>query len=181
MIQYGIYIFLFLLIAVVIMSQYKKCPLGHMIVIYKKSFKKNEKPLVKIAQDKAFVSIITQGSIMILEGPIVFGIDLLGAMSKNNEPINMQFIYTIEFSKNSEVVNAAIKNIANYNMKKLMEKIKSQISDTLYKEVVNFPVKEIGNDQFRRNTNVTINKKLNELGFELKDMKVKLVRNDEIK
>lgn len=169
---------LFLILVIILISRYKRCPSNKILVVYGKVG--NAKSAKCIHGGGALVIPVIQDWQYLNLSPIPIDIDLKGALSKQNIRINTPSTFTVGISiKEGIMLNAAERLLGLTE-----DEIKTQALDIIIGQlrlvIATLSIEEINKDreQFLQLINTHVASELNKIGLELINVNIKDITDE---
>ena len=169
---------LFLVLVIILISRYKRCPSNKILVVYGKVG--NAKSAKCIHGGGALVIPVIQDWQYLNLSPIPIDIDLKGALSKQNIRINTPSTFTVGISiKEGIMLNAAERLLGLTE-----DEIKTQALDIIIGQlrlvIATLSIEEINKDreQFLQLINTHVASELNKIGLELINVNIKDITDE---
>lgn len=169
---------LFLLLVIILISRYKRCPSNKILVVYGKVG--HEKSAKCIHGGGALILPIIQDYQYLTLSPIPIEIDLKGALSKQNIRINTPSTFTVGISiKEGIMLNAAERLLGLSE-----DEVKMQALDIIIGQlrlvIATLSIEEINKDreQFLSLINKHVASELNKIGLELINVNIKDITDE---
>lgn len=177
MVQYYILAVIIVVLIVLVLINYKKCPKGKAIIVYNK-FAKNK--LTKRIEENSSTFIIPfiQGYAILPSEPIILEIEANGNIARDKAKIEISIIFTIMASSNNEILQNAVYNIAGLNNAQIIELARDIMTEELYNNLSKLTIRDISDEKLLINAiGPSIAKRLKDIGFELKNVILNKIKN----
>ena len=166
-----------LLVFVVWVVRYKKCPSDKILVIYGKTNSGSAKCL---AGGAAFVVPFIQDYAYLDLHPISIDVDLHGALSRQNIRVNVPSRFTVAISTEEGVMTNAAERLLNRNEDEIRDMSKDIIFGQLRLVVATMDIEEINadRDKFLANVYHNVGTELRKIGLELINVNVTDIQDE---
>lgn len=173
----GAFAFFVVLIFIVFLSRYRRCPSDKILVIYGKTNSGSAKCL---AGGAAFVWPIVQDYAYLDLHPISIDVDLHGALSRQNIRVNVPSRFTVAISTEAGVMTNAAERLLNRNEDEIRDMSKDIIFGQLRLVVATMDIEEINSDRdkFLANVYHNVGTELRKIGLELINVNVTDIQDE---
>jgi len=173
----GAFAFFVVLIFIVFLSRYRRCPSDKILVIYGKTNSGSAKCL---AGGAAFVWPIVQDYAYLDLHPISIDVDLHGALSRQNIRVNVPSRFTVAISTEAGIMTNAAERLLNRNQDEIREMSKDIIFGQLRLVVATMDIEEINadRDKFLANVYHNVGTELRKIGLELINVNVTDIQDE---
>jgi len=174
---FGAFAFFVILLIIVFLSRYRRCPSDKILVIYGKTNSGSAKCL---AGGAAFVWPIVQDYAYLDLHPISIDVDLHGALSRQNIRVNVPSRFTVAISTESGVMTNAAERLLNRNEDEIRDMSKDIIFGQLRLVVATMDIEEINSDRdkFLANVYHNVGTELRKIGLELINVNVTDIQDE---
>ncbi len=169
---------LFLLVLLLVwVARYKKCPSDKILVIYGKTGSGSAKCL---AGGAAFVWPVVQDYAYLDLHPISIDVDLHGALSRQNIRVNVPSRFTVAISTEAGVMTNAAERLLNRSEDEIRDMSKDIIFGQLRLVVATMDIEEINSDRdkFLANVYHNVGTELRKIGLELINVNVTDIQDE---
>ncbi len=169
---------LFLLLVIILISRYKRCPSNKILVVYGKVG--NDKSAKCIHGGGALILPIIQDYQYLTLSPIPIEIDLKGALSKQNIRINTPSTFTVGISIKEEIMLNAAERLLGLSEDEIKMQALDIIIGQLRLVIATLSIEEINKDreQFLSLINKHVASELNKIGLELINVNIKDITDE---
>ena len=166
-----------LLLIIVFLARYKRCPSDKILVIYGKTGSGSAKCL---AGGAAFVWPVVQDYAYLDLHPISIDVDLHGALSRQNIRVNVPSRFTVAISTEEGVMTNAAERLLNRSQDEIREMSKDIIFGQLRLVVATMDIEEINadRDKFLANVYHNVGTELRKIGLELINVNVTDIQDE---
>ncbi len=166
-----------LLLLLVFIVRYKKCPSDKILVIYGRTGSGSAKCL---AGGAAFVVPVLQDYAYLDLHPISIDVDLHGALSRQNIRVNVPSRFTVAISTEPGIMTNAAERLLNRNQDEIREMSKDIIFGQLRLVVATMDIEEINSDRdkFLANVYHNVGTELRKIGLELINVNVTDIQDE---
>lgn len=174
----GAFLLILLVVAVLIIKQYKRCPSNRILVIYgrvggsraSKCLHGGGILVVPLVQDYAYLSL----------EPLVIEIPLEGALSLNNIRVNVPSTFTVGVSTDPVLMNNAAERLLNLSVQAVREQAQDIILGQLRLVIATLSIEEINKDRekFMRLINENVEQEINKIGLELINVNIRDITDE---
>lgn len=173
----GVFIFFLVLLFIIFLSRYKRCPSDKILVIYGKTNSGSAKCL---AGGAAFVWPVVQDYAYLDLHPISIDVDLHGALSRQNIRVNVPSRFTVAISTEAGVMTNAAERLLNRNEDEIRDMSKDIIFGQLRLVVATMDIEEINSDRDKFLSNVyhNVGTELRKIGLELINVNVTDIQDE---
>lgn len=162
-----------LVLLVIIVQQYKRCPSNRILVIYGKVG--GGRSARCIHGGGAFVIPIIQDYQFLSLQPMPIEINLTGALSKQNIRVNVPSTFTVAISTDPRIMNNAAERLLGLDERQIKEQAQEIILGQLRLVIATLTIEEINRDRevFLQQVNKNVAAELHKLGLELLNVNVR--------
>lgn len=174
----GIITLVMVLLIIIFISRYKRCPSNRILVVYGKV--SGSKSAHCVHGGGAFILPIIQDYSFLTLSPIPIDIDLRGALSKQNIRINTPSTFTVGVSTEQGIMLNAAERLLGLSE----EEVKAQALDIIIGQlrlvIATLSIEEINKDreQFLQLINKHVASELNKIGLELINVNIKDITDE---
>ncbi len=169
----GVFIaMVFVVLAALFVSRYKRCPSNKVLVIYGKAGKGS--PARCIHGGAAFIMPLVQDYAYLTLEPMQIEIPLKGALSIENIRVNVPSVFTIAIGTEPELMQNAAIRLLGLDMAKLQGRVEHIIFGQLREVVASMRIEDIARhrEQFLKNIQASLEPELRKLGLVLLNVNI---------
>lgn len=174
----GSILLLFLLMVMIFVTQYKRCPSNRVLVVYGRVG--SNKAAKCLHGGGALVVPLVQSYAYLSLEPMVIDIPLEGALSLNNIRVNVPATFTVGISVDPVMMNNAAERLLSLDERKIREQAQDIILGQLRLVIATLSIEEINKDRekFMALINENVGQEINKIGLELINVNIRDITDE---
>lgn len=162
-----------------IMSSYKNCPQGRVLVVFYKTNQVNKTPLKWIHKGGTFVWPLIQDFTYLKLTPMNFYEEIAAARSLENIPVNISSHFVIRISTDNRLLGNAANCLLNKSLDTIKKKTSNIINEPIHFTVATMTMDEIySKNNFQKKIRSNVESELNRIGLHVTDLSIISVSDD---
>ena len=162
-----------------IMSSYKNCPRGRVMVVFNKTNQVNKTPPKWLHKGGTFVWPLIQDCTYLKLTPMNFYEEIAAARSRENIPVNISSHFVIRISTDNRLLGNAAHCLLNKSLDTIKKKTSNIINEQIHFSVATLTMDEIySKNNFQKKIRSNVESALNRIGLHVTDLSIISVSDD---